>query len=917
VARGPKTIWAPLLWVTLLAVSAMLPLALAETESEPNDSFAQATLVDSDSSFTGTLTLTDNVDMYKVLLNRTGATAEAVSAELTKTSSGGQVRLYIYDGDGYLLARNATVSETPVTSSVCAPYTGYVYIGVSAGTGAAAYDYMLNLTKTKLVPGPSLLDDNNRPSEAVAVQDGYDSLKGADSFYNTGDFYSVQLGTGAGWSDVLTVWVETPSSADLFIELFNAGNSTLIGFSDSGDIFNPDPGQNETLYFVAQMTGTLELRVWAEHGGGQYRICVSVFRSFIDSDNDLDNATAIPQDGSYTGNVSLNFDGDDYYTVFLRSDTTIDLTLTATGYNSASRLPNLNLYLIDPAQSYINSSTGTGQTESVSQVSAVAGNFYIRVSAGRDSAGEYTLEVATIQPPVVLDPEVDLATDEDNSTSLDLSMVFADPEGRPLGFNFTQEEHLTITRSTGGVPPKERLDILPDHDWNGRAVFDINATNAEGKVASAIVNLTVRPVNDPPVAEQPGLSFSPEADRPFTLPVSVFSLFSDVDGDVLNYSFRDPGMLVLSIDGDGIVTATPPLYWSGTQTFIIVATDPAGASAEVAVTLNVLPVNHAPLVAAPVGNLTFAEHGNATVDLGAAFRDPDNDTLAFSALDNIMLGVTFQGGIAVVAARDPHWFGNESITFSARDPSNATATLVVNFTVTYVNDAPYIFRVLQDQSIREDSPTALFNLNGYFRDPHGDALSFTVTGYGPDVSVNISSDGWVTFTPAANWTGSTTMLFSAEDPFGERASMQFNLTVERVDDAPVLTAPKVSPSKGDTGTVFTFTVMVRDPDSSSVTVMLKAGRRSMVMERVSGDLSTGATYRVKTALPEGDNAFSFQADDGEMTSFTESAELRVLAKTTDNTILYISLLALIIIVVALALAFSPSGGKEKWTDEEE
>jgi len=916
VARGPKAVWAPLLWVTLLAVPALLPLAFAETE--PNDSFAQATLVDSDSSITGTLSLTDNVDLYKVLLNRTGTTVEAVTAELTKTSSGGQVRLYIYDADGYWLARNATVSETPVNSSVCAPYTGYIYIGVSAGIGAASYDYRLNLTLANLTPDMGLLDGNNRPSEAVAVQDGFAQLNNADSFYDSGDFYSVQLDAGAGWSDVLTVWVEAPSSADLAIELFNAGNSTLIApMADSGNIFNPDPGQNETLYFVAQMTGTLELRVWAEHGGGQYRIIVSVFRSFVDSDNDIDNATAIPQDGSYTGNVSLNFDGDDYFTVFLRSDTTIGLTLTSTGYNPASRLPNLNLHLLDPTRSYINSSTGTGPTEMVTQVAAVSGDFYIRVSAGRDSAGDYSLELSTVPPPVVLDPEVELGIDEDSSTSLDLSMVFSDQEGRPLAFNFTQDEHLTINRTTGGSPPKEFLDIVPDHDWNGRAVFDINATNTDGKVASAIVNLTVRPVNDPPVAGEPGLSFSPEADRPFTLPVSVFSLFSDVDGDVLVYSIRDPGVLVVSIDADGTVTVTPPLYWSGAQTFYLVAMDPGNATTEVPVSLTVVPVNHAPMVAAPVGNLTFAEHGNVTVDLGAAFWDPDNDTLVFSSLDNIMLGVTYEEGQAIVTARDPHWFGNESITFSARDPSNATATLVVNFTVTYVNDAPYIFRVLQGQSIREDTPTALFNLNGYFRDPHGDALSFTVTGYGPDVSVNISSDGWVTFSPAANWTGTVTMLFSAEDPFGQRASMQFNLTVERVDDAPVLSAPKVVPSKGDTGAVFTFTVLVTDPDSTSVTVMLKAGRRSFLMELVSGDLSTGATYRVKTALPEGDNVFYFQADDGERTSTTSSVELRVAAKTPDNTILYISLLALIIIVVALALAFSPTGGKEKWKDEEE
>jgi len=908
--------WAPFWLVTLLAVPGLLPLALADPE--PNDTFAQAILVDSDSaSLTGTVSQTDNVDIYKVLLNRTATTVEAVSAELTKTSTGGQVRLYIYDSDGYRLARNATVTESPVSSSVCAPYTGYVYIGVTAWVGAASYDYRLNLTKTNLTPDPSLLDGNNRPSEAVAVQDGSTVTKGADSYYNSGDFYSVQLGAGAAWSDVLTVTVTAPPAGDLALELFKAGNSSLIAFTDSGDIFNPDPGVNETLYFVAQETGPVEVRIWAEHGGGMYSVSVRVFRAYLDGDNDLENATAILQDGTFKGNVSLNYDQDDYYVINLRSDTTINMTLTTAGYDAASRLPNLNLYLMDPTRSYVNSSTGADPVEKAGHVAAIPGNYYIRVSAGRDSTGEYTLIVATVQPPVVLEPEVNLAIDEDNSTSLDLSTVFQDPEGRQLSFKFTPAGHLTLALSTGGQPPRDFLDIVPDPDWNGRAVFGINATNVEGKVATATINLTVRPVNDAPVPEHSELSFESEADRPFSLDVSVFSLFSDVDGDVLDYSVRDPGVLVIAIGPDGTVTATPPQYWWGTQTFYIVATDLAGASAEVAVTLTVTPINHAPLVAAQVGNITYAEHQNATVDLKAAFRDPDNDTLAFSALDNIMLSVAFLDGIAVVSARDPHWFGNESITFVASDPSNATAQMVVNFTVTWVNDPPYIFRVLQNQSIREDVPTALFNLNGYFRDPHGEPLTFTVTGYGANVSVNISADGWVTFSPAAGWTGQSSMLFLAEDPFGERASMRFNLTVEPVDDAPVLTAPKVSPSKGDTGTLFSFSVVVRDPDSSSVTVMLKAGRRSIVMERVAGELATGATYRVKTALPEGDNAFYFQADDGERTATTDSVELRVSASTPDNTILYISLLALIIIVVALALAFSPSGGKEKWKDEEE
>jgi len=916
VVQRSRPVWAPLLLVTLLAVPALLPLCLAEPE--PNDTFAQAIPVDSDAaSFTGTLSQTDTVDLYKMMLNRTATTVEAVTAELTKTSTGGQVRLYIYDEDGYRLASNATVSAEPVSSSVCAPYTGYVFIGVIGWVGASGYDYRLNLTKSNLTPVAGLLDQNNRQNEAVAVQDGYSVTKGLDSVYNTGDFFLVQLGSGPALRDVLTVTVTVPASADLIVELFKAGNSTYIALSETGDIFNPDPGVNETLYFVAEEAGPYAIRVWAEHGGGQYSIKVRVFRAGPDTNNDLENATAVLLDGSFVDNISQNYDPDDYYRIFLRSDTTIDITLTTAGYDPASRLPNLNLYLMDPSRSYVNSSTGSDPVERVSHLVTLPGDYFIRVGAGRNSAGGYTLDIVTVQPPIVLVSEVDIAVDEDNSTSVDLSSVFQDQKGRPLAFNFTAAEHVNCTLSSGGQPPKMFLGLSPDPDWNGHAVLEVSASNLDGKLSRAVVNLTVRPVNDPPAAEHSELSFSGAADIAFTLPVSVYSLFSDIDGDVLDYTVRDPDLLAVSFGPDGTVTATPPQYWSGTRTFHIVASDPAGATAEVAVTLTIMPVNHAPLVLADVPNITFAEHQNATVDLTRAFWDPDNDTLAFSALDNIMLGVTFQNGRALVGSRDPHWFGNESITFVAADPSNATAMLVINFTVNWVNDPPYVFRMLQNQSIREDAPTTLFNLNGYFRDPHGEPLAFTVTGFSANVTVNISSDGWVTFTPAANWSGSSGMHFFAADPFGERASMQFNLTVEPGDDAPVLSGARISPSKGDTGTVFTFTVVVLDQDSASVTVMLKAGRKSIIMEKVSGTLSSGATYRVRTALPEGDNAFYFQADDGERTASTDSVELKVSASTPDNTILYISLLALIIIVVALALAFSPSSQKKGWNDEEE
>ena len=901
--------------VALLLAPALLPPAAGDPE--PDDTFALAVLIDSDSaSLSGSVSINDYADMYKIMLNRTGSSVEAVNATLTKTSEGGLIKLYIYDADGYRLSGNATVGGTPIEVASCAPFTAYVYIAVLSSSNTVD-EYILNVTKTYLVPAAGLLDSNNRPSEAVAVAGGYSATGYADSFYDPQDFYSVPLDAGSGWADTLTVQLSVPASADLAIEVFKMGNSSSLANTDGGDIFNPDFGVDEVLYFVPAEPGTYAFRIWAEHGAGDYDLSLRLFRGWRDSDNDLANATELWQDGSVLGNVSLVLDQDDYYKMLLRLDTRVNITLTVDDYDPAFRLPNINLYLLDPTLVFVNSSTAQDPVEAVGHNVTVAGWYYIKVSTGRDSAGSYTLAVNTVQPPVVLRPEVNLTIEEDGSVLYPLQDIFQDPAGRPLTYRYSPAEHLLLAiRVNQGNVSDAELSIEPVADWNGHAGIDINATNVDGKVSWATVNLTVTSLNDPPVAEQAGLSFTIEEDQPFILPVSLFSLFSDVDGDALRYSVRDAKNLTVNIDGNGTLTAVPAPDWWGSVRFFIVATDPANATAEVAVTLEVSPKNDRPVVAGIPGNITFPEHGNATLELGALFADPDGDPLGYSAMGNLLLGVTISGATAVVRAQDPHWFGTETVTFLATDPSNLTAGLSVNFTVTMVNDPPYVWRNLPNQSIREDTQTTLFNLNSYFKDPHNDPLNFTVTGFGV-VWVNISADGWVTFSSPANWSGADTMTFFAEDPAGVRASLMFNLTVEPVDDSPQLSDPKVSPGKGDTSTVFTFSVVVRDIDSAGMSVTLVVGQRSIVMERVAGNLAAGATYRVKTALPVGTNTYYFAADDGQRNSVTSSQELRVGEKGQDNTLIYISLLILIIIVVALALAFSPTRGRERPEDEEE
>jgi hypothetical protein len=220
--------------------------------------------------------------------------------------------------------------------------------------------------------------------------------------------------------------------------------------------------------------------------------------------------------------------------------------------------------------------------------------------------------------------------------------------------------------------------------------------------------------------------------------------------------------------------------------------------------------------------------------------------------------------------------------------------------------------------IQENQVVRLFNLSSYIRDPDGDTLAYTVDG-ALYVGVTIGADGWVTFSPSSNWSGSETFKFVGEDAAGLRVSTVFNLTVEPVNSAPELSHPAVSPAKGDSATTFTFTVVCRDIDSANVTVKLIVGRRILVMERVSGNLTVGATYQVKTTLTAGENSFYFQVDDGEKSHATSSQELSVTAQPTDNTVIYLGLGVITIVVILLALVFTPSRKKKRWEelDEEE
>ena len=103
-----------------------------------------------------------------------------------------------------------------------------------------------------------------------------------------------------------------------------------------------------------------------------------------------------------------------------------------------------------------------------------------------------------------------------------------------------------------------------------------------------------------------------------------------------------------------------------------------------------------------------------------------------------------------------------------------------------INRAPVLTNPLLDESFNEDcSLINVFNLNDYFSDPDGENLNYTVSGNN-HVSVIINDNGTVDLQTSTNWYGNESITFRATDPHNEFAEDTIIVTVNPVNDVPVI-----------------------------------------------------------------------------------------------------------------------------------
>ena len=400
------------------------------------------------------------------------------------------------------------------------------------------------------------------------------------------------------------------------------------------------------------------------------------------------------------------------------------------------------------------------------------------------SDGKGGLSVATVwisvgpanDPPTVVDDAI--TTNEDTAlTTTNVLDNDSDIEGDSLTITgFTQPGRGTVMFNGGGV-----FTYTPDANFHGQDSFTYTVSDGRGGSTSGTVEVTINPVNDPPIAVGDNLVTTSDA-QVTTADVTANDI--DIDGDSLSViDFTQPLAGGVSYNGDGTFTYTPRAGFWGDDSFTYTVSDGFGGLAVAKVNITVQFENNPPTVADDSA-VTDEDTAVTTANVLANDVDADGQSLTISSYSDPVHGtVVYLGSGRFTYRPAPDFFGVDGFTYTAIDGQGGSATATVAITVTAVNDAPTT--VADFFAAVEDTPLTTTSVLANDFDVEAD--SFTVSSFSQPANGTVThvGEGVFIYTSASDFTGDDTFTYWAEDSVGDSSSAVVTITVSPVDDAPI------------------------------------------------------------------------------------------------------------------------------------
>jgi chitodextrinase len=567
------------------------------------------------------------------------------------------------------------------------------------------------------------------------------------------------------------------------------------------------------------------------------------------------NVTYIPT-GNYNGPDSFSFRANDGLT----NSNTAAVTITVASVNDSPVSGNQTVAAVedtakvitlagsdvdgDPLTFNIVSAptkgtlTGIGAVHTYTPTANYSGSdsFTYRVNDGtvNSATATVTINIAPFNDVPIADAQ-SVSTPEDTDKAIILTG--SDVESATLTYSIvTNPSNGTLS----GIAPN--ITYSPNANFNGSDSFSFRVNDGSADSVTAVVSITVSPVNDSPVAANQSVTAIEDTAKTITL------VGNDVDGNPLTYTvvaMPTKGTLTGTAPN---VTYTPAADYTGGDSFTFRVNDGTVNSSTATVSITVVPANDAPIAVGQ--SVTAVEDTDKPITLNAS--DIDGDPLTYVIVANPAKGTLAGTGANVTYSPNVNYNGTDSFKFRVNDGLSDSAIVTVNITITAVNDAP----VADNQVVGTPEDTAkTFTLTG--SDVDGDPITFEVLTAVTNGAVTGTAPN-LTYTPTPGYHGPDSMTFRVKDGAVNSSAATISFNVQDVNDPPTADSQSVSTDE-DTDKVITLTGS--DPDLDTLAFVITVPPTHGVMN------GSGSTV---TYSPEanyfGPDSFSFKVNDGGMDS---------------------------------------------------
>ncbi len=385
--------------------------------------------------------------------------------------------------------------------------------------------------------------------------------------------------------------------------------------------------------------------------------------------------------------------------------------------------------------------------------------------------------------------------------------------------------------------------------------------------------------NNPPTAVADTYAASEDTVLNVGAGAGVLGNDSDPDMDPLTAVLdTDVSHGTLTLNPDGSFRYTPAANFNGADSFTYHASDGSLSSSTVTVTLNVAAVNDAPVASADTYSATEDTELDVNAGNGVLSNDSDVDMDVLTAVldadvSHGTLTLDPDGSFTYTPASG--FSGPDSFTYHASDGSLSSSVVTVTLDVAAVNHPPTAvadtYAATEDTALNVNAATGVLSND---TDVDMDVLTAVLDADVSHGSLTLHPNGSFTYTPAANFNGTDSFSYHADDGAASSATVTVTLNVAAVNDPPVASADTYAATEdteldvnaasgvlsNDTDVDMDVLTAVLDTDVSHGTLALNAD---------------GSFTYTPTAGFSGGDSFRYHASDGSLSSSVVTVTINV------------------------------------------